>query len=108
VDYEKPGAQPRPGKKGTGAIFVEEGFQWLVAPNITPDMETGAGTWTDEQFARAIREGIGHDGRRLFPMMPYVNFRNMSDEELASIINLYSLARARAQPASENDDAGSC
>src|SRR5687767_5997063 len=41
VDYQKPGAQPNPGKKGAGAIFVEDGMQWLVAPNITPDVETG-------------------------------------------------------------------
>jgi mono/diheme cytochrome c family protein len=46
--------------------------------------KTGAGT--DEQFARAIREGIGHDGRRLFPMMPYMNFRQMSDEDLAWVV----------------------
>ena len=86
VDYSKPGAQPKPGKKGAGAVFAEDGMEWLVAPNITPDVETGAGSWTDEQFARAIREGIGHDGRRLFPVMPYMNFRNMSDEDLASVI----------------------
>src|SRR5687767_7308932 len=86
VDYQAPGAQPKPGKKGAGAIFAEDGMAWLVAPNITPDAETGAGTWTNEQFARAIREGIGHDGRRLFPMMPYMNFRSMSDEDLASVI----------------------
>jgi mono/diheme cytochrome c family protein len=58
----------------------------VVAPNITPDPETGAGTWTDDQLARAIREGIGHDGRTLFSMMPYEHFRHMSDEDLASII----------------------
>lgn len=86
VDWEAPGAQPKPGKKGAGTIFPEEALPWLVAPNITPDPETGAGTWTDEQLARAIREGIGHDGRRLFPMMPYMNFRQMSDEDLASVI----------------------
>lgn len=86
VDWETPGAQPKQGKKGAGTIFIEDGMQWLVAPNITPDRETGAGNWTDEQFARAIREGIGHDGRRLFPMMPYMNFRQMSDEDLASVV----------------------
>src|SRR5688500_2879619 len=86
VDYSKPGAQPKPGKKCAGAVFAEDGMEWLVAPNITPDVETGAGSWTDEQLARAIREGIGHDGRRLFPVMPYENFRNMSDEDLASVI----------------------
>jgi hypothetical protein len=58
----------------------------IVAPNLTPDPETGAGNWTDDQLARAIREGIGHDGRALFPLMPYRNYREMSDEDLASVI----------------------
>jgi hypothetical protein len=55
-------------------------------PTFTPDRKTGAGTWTDAQFVRALREGIGHDGRKLFPMMPYGNFRGLTDEDLASII----------------------
>jgi mono/diheme cytochrome c family protein len=86
VDWEKPGGQPHEGRKGSGTEFAKYGFPWLVAPNITPDTETGAGTWTDEQLAHAIREGIGHDGRRLFPVMPYMYFRRMSDEDLASVI----------------------
>jgi mono/diheme cytochrome c family protein len=86
LDWENPGAQPKKGRKGAGTVFIEDGMDWLIAPNITPDRETGAGAWTDDQFARAIREGIGHDGRRLFPMMPYMNFRSMSDEDLASVV----------------------
>ena len=43
-------------------------------------------SWSDDVLARAIREGIGHDGRALFPMMPYQLYRQMSDEDLASII----------------------
>ena len=58
----------------------------VVAPNITSDPETGAGNWSDDQLARAIREGVGHDGRALFPLMPYEHFRSMSDEDLASIV----------------------
>ena len=58
----------------------------IIAPNISPDPETGAGNWTDDQLARAIREGISHDGRALLPIMPYPDFRAMSDEDLASII----------------------
>ena len=58
----------------------------IVASNLTPDPETGAGNWTDDQLARAIREGVGHDGRALFNLMPYEHFRAMSDEDLASII----------------------
>lgn len=58
----------------------------IVAPNLTPDPETGAGNWSDDMLARAIREGIGHDGRALFPMMPYKRFRTYSDEDVASIV----------------------
>ena len=58
----------------------------VVAPNLTPDPETGSGNWSDDALARAIREGVGHDGRTLFPMMPYENYRHMPDEDLASVI----------------------
>ena len=68
------------------------------APNITPDPETGAGNWSDDQLARAIREGIGHDGRALFPFMPYLGLRALSDEDLASIVvYLRSLPPVRKQ-----------
>jgi hypothetical protein len=58
----------------------------IVAPNITPDPETGLGAWSDGEKIRAIREGIGRDGRVLFPMMPYTNFRKMSDEDVESLV----------------------
>ena len=58
----------------------------IVAPNITPDPETGIGKWTDGEKIRAIREGVDNTGRALFPMMPYPNFRNMSDEDVQSIV----------------------
>jgi len=72
--------------KGGGGSLDADGAPWLIAPNITPDRETGAGNWTDDMFARAIREGVGHDGRALFPAMPYQNYRNYSDEDVASIV----------------------
>jgi len=58
----------------------------VIPPNITPDLETGAGRWTDDMLARAIREGISHDGHTLFPFMAYPDFRYISDEDLASVI----------------------
>ena len=58
----------------------------IVAPNLTPDPATGAGTWSDDQLAHAIREGISHDGRALFPIMPYLHYHAMSDEDVASVI----------------------
>jgi len=86
-DWKAPGGALVAGREGAGQIFPGEGFPGrIVATNLTPDPETGAGKWTDDQFARAIREGIGHDGRTLFPLMPYPNFRHMSDEDLASVV----------------------
>jgi mono/diheme cytochrome c family protein len=72
--------------KGAGSTMEADGNPWLVAPNITPDGDTGIGGWTDDQIARAIREGVSRDGRALFPVMPYGGYRNLSDEDLASII----------------------
>jgi len=85
-DWSKPGAPPVAGREGSGHIWADQDLPWLVAPNITPDKETGAGNWSDDALARAIREGIGHDGRTLFPAMPYPHYREMSDEDLASVI----------------------
>jgi hypothetical protein len=58
----------------------------IVASNLTPDPETGAARWSDEERARVIREGIGHDRRTIFPMMPYALYRKLSDEDLAPVI----------------------
>lgn len=83
----KTDATPVPGRKGAGHDWKDYGVPFsLVAPNLTPDRETGTGNWTDETFARAIREGKGHDGRTLFPLMPYMQYRSLSDEDLASVI----------------------
>jgi len=86
LDTSVEGLPVKAGRTAVGRPFTAEDMPWLVAPNITSDSETGAGAWTDDMLARAIREGIGHDGRALFPMMPYLNYRAMSDEDLASVI----------------------
>jgi len=85
-DLSKPGAPPLASRRGAGLFWAATSTPWLVAPNITSDKETGAGNWSDDALARAIREGVGHDGRALFPIMPYQDFRAMSDEDLAAVI----------------------
>jgi hypothetical protein len=58
----------------------------VVAPNITPDVETGIGAWSDGEKIRAIREGVDRDGRALFPMMDYPGYRHMSDDDVESLV----------------------
>jgi mono/diheme cytochrome c family protein len=57
-----------------------------VTPNITPDPETGIGSWTDEEIIRAIREGVRPDGRVLGPPMPFELYRNISDQDARAIV----------------------
>jgi mono/diheme cytochrome c family protein len=86
-DPDLPGNPPKAGRAGAGALLDKDPqLGDIVAPNITPDKETGIGNWTDDEIARAIREGISRDGRALFPIMPYENFHHMSDEDLASVV----------------------
>lgn len=100
LDTSVEGLPVKAGLAGSGKNWEPEGMPWLNAPNISPDAETGAGGWTDDTIARAVREGIGHDGRALFPMMPYSNYRRMSDEDLASVITyIRSLPPVRRQQA---------
>lgn len=85
--WTAPGHPIIAGTEGAGEVMPFTDLPGrIVAPNLTPDPETGAGNWSDDQLARAIREGVGHDGRTLFPMMPYTHYRAMSDEDLASVI----------------------
>lgn len=70
----------------------------VVAPNITPDVETGIGAWTDGEKIRAIREGISRDGRPLFPMMPYQEFAKMSDSDVMALVAYMNTLPALRNP----------
>lgn len=87
ADWSQHGAPSIPGKGFSGQELTLVGFPGsAIAPNVTPDAETGGGNWTDDEYARAIREGIKHDGTRIFPLMPYPDYRVLSDEDLASVV----------------------
>ncbi|WP_321473329.1 cytochrome c [uncultured Paludibaculum sp.] len=87
-NWEKFGGPVYDGRVGVGFVFPPElGLPGkVVAPNLTPDPETGIGGWTDGEKLRAIREGVSKDGRALFPFMPYPHFRKMSDEDAYSVV----------------------
>jgi mono/diheme cytochrome c family protein len=55
-------------------------------PNITSDPDTGVGSWTDDQLARAIRDGVDDEGELLSPLMPFDAFRHMSDEDVRAVV----------------------
>ena len=73
------------GKPFAGGLAIETPFGKIVSPNITPDRETGIGAWTDEQFRRAMKEGIGEKGQHLYPAFPYAYYTKVSDNDVKAI-----------------------
>jgi mono/diheme cytochrome c family protein len=78
--------QPLPAKGLSGGMVFDEAPFKAVASNITPDVETGIGGWTDAQLIKAIREGVRPDGRLIGPPMPMGFYRNISDADVAAIV----------------------
>jgi mono/diheme cytochrome c family protein len=77
------------GTEGGGGLMFTPAFGLpgtFYSKNITPDPETGIGTWTDDEILRAITQGISKNGDTLFPLMPYVSYNHMAKEDLMSII----------------------
>jgi mono/diheme cytochrome c family protein len=68
-----------------GFHIIDPGFD-VYAGNITPDKETGIGSWTDEQIITAIREGKDKEGRIIFPPMPVPTYNSMSDDDVKAIV----------------------
>ena len=64
-----------------GGLAIETPFGTFYTPNITPDKKTGIGSWTEADFVRALREGKNPKGQNYFPVFPYANFSNLSDED---------------------------
>ena len=60
-------------------------FGTIYGSNITPDPETGIGTWSEAAFRRALHDGVDRDGRHLFPAFPFDHFTKMSDEDVDAI-----------------------
>jgi mono/diheme cytochrome c family protein len=70
----------------------------IWVPNITSDPDTGVGRWSDDQLARAIRDGVDASGDLLSPVMPFGAFRHMSDEDVRAVVAyLRSIPKVRQE-----------
>jgi mono/diheme cytochrome c family protein len=75
----------RKGPAWAGGLPIATPVGTIYATNITPDTETGIGRWTRADFHHALRDGIGRDGRHLYPAMPYTAFRGLMTEDVDAI-----------------------
>jgi mono/diheme cytochrome c family protein len=88
VCHTAPGGTPYAGGFGFNLPFGT-----LYSTNITPDRQTGIGSYSDAQFLAALHHGVRADGARLYPAMPYTSYSYMTDADALAIkAYLFSLA----------------
>ena len=78
--HTAPGGQPF-----AGGLAFKLPFGTIYAPNITPDIDTGIGSWNDAEFVRAVRSGVGKHGEDLYPAFPYTSYALLSTDDILAI-----------------------
>jgi mono/diheme cytochrome c family protein len=74
-----------PSKPFAGGRRIDTPFGAIYSANLTPDRDTGLGTWSDEDFYRAVHFGIGRDGSRYYPAFPYPHFTKLTKPDVLAI-----------------------
>ena len=86
----------RGGAAYAGGRALDTPFGRLVGPNLTPDPATGLGTWSADDFWNALHNGIGRDGRLLYPAFPYTHTTRVTRDDADALFAwLRSLAPVR-------------
>src|ERR687893_274543 len=68
-----------------GGFALTSAFETFYAPNISPHPRDGIGTWTPEQFVRAMRGGVAPDGRHYYPSFPYTSYQRMTPTDVRDL-----------------------
>lgn len=74
-----------PAKPFAGGRPLATPFGTVYSANITPDPDAGIGSWSDDQFYRAMHDGVSADGHRLYPAFPYPYYTHVSREDVDAI-----------------------
>ena len=86
------------GKTNAGGLAMPSPFGTIYTSNITPDLQTGIGSWNYEAFERAMRHGVDREGQYLYPAFPYTAFSRVTDEDMKALY-----AFLMSEPAVENE-----
>ena len=74
-----------PTKPFAGGKRIETPFGGIYSPNLTPDRDTGIGGWSEEDFRRALHDGVAPNGSRYYPAFPYPYFTRLTRQDLLAI-----------------------
>ncbi len=86
-----------------GGPAINTPFGTFYAPNITPDPNVGIGRWTAAQFKKAMREGIGPDGRHYYPVFPYTTYSKITDGDVDDLWAYLQTVTPVARPSRPHD-----
>jgi len=90
------------GQEFAGGYPMATPFGVIYSTNITPDPDTGIGTWSEAAFARAMHDGVARDGSLLFPAFPYDHFTKLSDDDVRALYAYFMTRKPVRAPAQEN------
>jgi len=76
---------PKQGKPYAGGYAIASPLGEIWASNITPSKSHGIGTYSEADFAKAVREGVRKDGAHLYPAMPYTSYAKLTDEDVHAL-----------------------
>lgn len=68
-----------------GGLELKTPMGTIYSSNITPDVDTGIGQYSFEQFDRVMREGVTPAGLNLYPAMPYPSYAKMSEDDMRAL-----------------------
>jgi mono/diheme cytochrome c family protein len=68
-----------------GGAPIQTPFGVIYSSNLTPNVATGIGSWSDDQFYRAMHNGIAADGSHLYPAFPYPWFTKVTRQDVDAI-----------------------
>lgn len=94
-------------RKGKGEFLaggrpLQTPFGTFYSPNITPDLEHGIGRWSDEDFVRALADGVSPNGAHYYPAFPYTSYTRMRRADMlalkAYLFTVAPVARPNRKP----------
>jgi mono/diheme cytochrome c family protein len=68
-----------------GGLELATSFGRFYPPNISSDKDYGLGEWSEDDFIRALREGVSPRGEHYYPAFPYTSYRHMNADDIADL-----------------------
>lgn len=98
VCHTAPGGEPF-----SGGLPLETPFGVIYSTNITPDPQTGIGSWSLDAFKRAMHQGVNREGHYLYPAFPFDHFTKVTDADIEAIYSFLMTRKPVSNPAPANE-----